>query len=506
MSARLPATIFRLDAKVSVMQTTLPDDQARSADRYRTLWRWHFYAGLFVMPFLIVLALSGTLYCFQPQIEAVLYRDKLFVEPQASPRLSEEALLTRALTAAPRGTHAVSAYVVRDPNRSAEFVVRPPYGEDESVYVNPYDGTVLGTLSVEHRLMKQTRNIHRALLIGKPGELLMELAACWTLIMIATGVALWWPRLSSRSSSRLSPNLPSGAFVPDLSQKGRAWWRELHSVLGIWIALGALAFVLSGLPWTGSWGMQFKALTTRAGLGVPDAQLPPSSASLPLPGHEDHQKQGAMAGMSMPGMQMDALPLPATPWAVGATRVPEARSSAAGPLLTIDRIADIAAQAGVYGHYDIVVPTTPQGVYTVSYYPGDPRHERTMHIDPRSGEVLSDIGYPQYGRIAKWVSFGTDLHMGRFFGLANQVICSVISLGLAGMAISGCIMWWKRRPRGKLGAPRRVLSAPPMRAWVVGLGVLGVIFPLTGLSIVIVWLLDRLGARLFKRGTNGRLA
>lgn len=26
---------------------------------YRAIWRWHFYAGLFVVPFLIVLAVTG---------------------------------------------------------------------------------------------------------------------------------------------------------------------------------------------------------------------------------------------------------------------------------------------------------------------------------------------------------------------------------------------------------------------------------------------------------------
>ena len=37
---------------------------AAATGGYRTLWRWHFYAALFVMPFLVVLAVTGTLYCF----------------------------------------------------------------------------------------------------------------------------------------------------------------------------------------------------------------------------------------------------------------------------------------------------------------------------------------------------------------------------------------------------------------------------------------------------------
>ena len=41
---------------------------------YRTVWRWHFYAGLFCSPFVVVLALSGSLYLFKPQVEAWIDR------------------------------------------------------------------------------------------------------------------------------------------------------------------------------------------------------------------------------------------------------------------------------------------------------------------------------------------------------------------------------------------------------------------------------------------------
>ena len=42
--------------------------------RYRTLWRWHFYAGLFCVPLVLWLALTGSIYLFKPQVEAWLDR------------------------------------------------------------------------------------------------------------------------------------------------------------------------------------------------------------------------------------------------------------------------------------------------------------------------------------------------------------------------------------------------------------------------------------------------
>ena len=456
----------------------------------RTLWRWHFYAGLFVMPLLVVLAITGTLYCFQPQIEPMLYRDRMVVADTHGPRLSRESLVAKAIAREPRGAAPTLAQIDTDRTRSAEFVFRLPSGESESVYVNPYDGAVLGTLSVEHRLMKQIRNLHRGLMLGKTGELVMELAGCWTLVMIGTGVALWWPWGGANRRT-------GGVWLPRLSLQGRAWWRDLHAVGGVWLAIGALFFVLSGLPWSGSWGKQFKALATSASLGYPNGawgeahvhSAAPGTALPPRDEHAiEHAKEHAMHAMPM---KMDDLPLHQTPWAVGATTVPDSADTSA-TRLSLDYIVALAAKLGVTDDYGIALPASPTGVYTVSYFPADPRAERTLHIDQYSGRVLSDISYATYGTVARAISYGTSLHMGRYFGLANQIVCSALSLGLAALSLTGFVMWLKRRPSRAFGAPSRPVKRPPMRAWRGGLVLVGVIFPLMGLTMLAVWLLDRL--------------
>ncbi|MBN4665186.1 PepSY domain-containing protein [Pandoraea nosoerga] len=501
----------------------IPISQAREAQpaaaagQYRTLWRWHFYAGLFVMPWLMVLAVTGTLYVFQPQIEPWLYHDRMVVAASDAPRLGAQTLMERAAASLPAGARISSVEVDRDPKRSAEFIFRLPNGERESVYVNPYTGAVLGTLSVEHRFMKQVRELHRALLLGKPGALLMELAGCWTLVMLATGLALWWPRGSATWTNALRPRL---------RLRGRPLLRNLHGVAGLWLAAGGLAFVLTGLPWSGSWGKQFKALATQAGMGSPPGAWGEAPVRSQIPAK---------------AMKMDDLPVAQIPWAVGNTTVPVSTlpASAAAPLrstahgdasstessehadhadhadhaghanaadaagtapatlhaqgaLPIDRVMAIAANLGVRSGYSLVVPSRADGVYTVSYFPADPREERTLHIDQYSGKVLRDIDYDAYGAVAQAISYGTSLHMGKYFGAANQWLCALISMGLFAMAATGAAMWWMRRPARSLGAPARAAVKPPMRGWLAGMVVLGCVFPLMGASMLLVWLADRL--------------
>jgi len=463
--------------------------------RYRTLWRWHFYAGLFVMPFLMVLAVTGTLYCFQPQIEPLLYGHLLVVHPSGGPRLDEDRLLARAAAAMPPGSRAVSAAIGRNPGRSAEFVFRPLHADKQSVYVNPYTGDVLGALSVDHRFMQVDRMIHRKLLLGKTGELIMELAACWTLVLVGTGVALWWPREGVGIR---------GLLWPRFELRGRLLWKSLHAAMGAWLAVGAVAFILTGLPWTGSWGKHFKALATQIHLGSPAGAWGASALRSRAPrasATASGAEEPAAGGMgAMPGMVMDDLPLRRVPWAVGDTAVPESGPKAGHAGLSLDRIIAIAGSRGLAGGYDVALPATPTGVYTVSYFPPDPRKERTLHIDQYSGKVLEDIAYRDYGAVSKAVSYGTALHMGRYFGLANQLLCTMISLGLAAMAATGAVMWWKRRPGSGLGAPPRMAAPAAMRRWKTGLIALGIVFPLMGATMIAVWIVDG----IFSRSTAGR--
>ncbi len=44
---------------------TEPLPKALNNRFYRTVWRWHFYAGLFVIPFMLVLGITGTMHMDQ---------------------------------------------------------------------------------------------------------------------------------------------------------------------------------------------------------------------------------------------------------------------------------------------------------------------------------------------------------------------------------------------------------------------------------------------------------
>lgn len=56
---------------------------------YQTVWRWHFYAGLIFLPFLLILAVTGGVYLFKPQIENHLYKDLYEVQAESKQSLHQ---------------------------------------------------------------------------------------------------------------------------------------------------------------------------------------------------------------------------------------------------------------------------------------------------------------------------------------------------------------------------------------------------------------------------------
>jgi len=45
------------------------------------------------------------------------------------------------------------------------------------------------------------------------------------------------------------------ALLPTLSRgRGRGLWKSLHGVVGFWVSLFLVAFLISGLAWAGIWG------------------------------------------------------------------------------------------------------------------------------------------------------------------------------------------------------------------------------------------------------------
>ncbi len=423
-------------------------------DWYRAVWRWHLYAGLIIAPFLLVLAVTGAVYLFKPQIEQVIYADYYQVEPSGE-RLSATELLNRVQAEYP-DTPITRYRPGESPDRSSEFRVMTEEGAT-TVFVDPYSGNVIGSQLNADRFMNQVEVLHGELMMGTLGDRIVELVACWTIVLMATGLYLFWPRNGLQASGTIYPRLRKGK---------RVLRRDLHVVPGFWVTAGLLFLVLTGLPWSGFWGANFQSIATNAGVGYPPS----------------------IWGGEAPTSSVKTEDVADVPWAAETLPVPNSVVAGYVPL-SLDQVNQIATTVGMDPSYTISLPGTADGVYTLSAYPDRAQDEATIHLDQYSGAVLADYRYDHYGIVGKAVALGITLHTGKQFGLFNQLLGLVICLGVVFVVVSGTYLWYSRKPNAKSGAP----SAPSKvrrNVFLVLLVGFGIVFPLVGLSLLIVALLD----------------
>lgn len=434
---------------------------------YNLAWRWHFYAGLFVAPFMVMLALTGIIYLFKPQLDLLMYSSLLEV-PAGHHTVPADDLLQRVKAAYPQGQ--VTQYLPPvNAERSAQFVVKNA-GHELNVFVDPYHGDILGEQDAKQNLQAIARAIHGELMIGTFGDRLIEMAAGWGVMLVVSGLFLWWPRGQA-----------AGILWPRLNSRGRVLWRDLHAVTGFWGATLLLVMLLSGMTWTGFWGKQYAQVWNVFPAAMWD-NVPTSDI--------EARSLNSATRQTVP-WAMENTPMPMSGDHAEHINHGNAHAGPAAPEVSLQDVQNIASERKVEPGYSITLPTTATGVFTIAVFADDPRNDATLHVDQYTGKVLADVRFEHYGTVARATEIGVMLHEGKMFGTFNQIVVLLICLMILLSAVSGVVIWWKRRPEGKFGVPPLRHDLPTWKTGVAIMLVLAVVFPLVGASLLFVWLLDR---------------
>jgi uncharacterized iron-regulated membrane protein len=178
-------------------------------------------------------------------------------------------------------------------------------------------------------------------------------------------------------------------------------------------------------------------------------------------------------------------------WIVENAPVPLSGVAAASKSIGLDKAVEIARGLGIAAGFSMALPSDETGVFTASIFPKDLSKERTVHIDQYSGKPLVDLSFDQYPALGKAIEWGINVHQGQEWGLFNQLLMLATCIAIVLSCVTAVVMWWKRRPAGRLGVP----PMPPQRSVYIGLWLIaiafGAAFPLTGLAVVAMLLADQ---------------
>ncbi len=433
--------------------------------------RLHFYIGLFVGPFILVAAVTGTLYVLTPQLEDYLYCEQL-TTPSLGTLQPLSAQVKAARASIGEGPNLFAVRPSTGPGRTTRVMFREPgLGESESraIFVDPVtlaikgDLTVYGTSGVLP-LRATLDYLHRNLMLGNFGRYYSELAASWLWIAALGGLLMWWWKRALRRNSTQKDNTHLRT-------------RRLHSQVGISIAAGLLFLSATGMTWSQLAGGRIDQFRNAVGWITPSVSLTLGKPATISGGHEDHHDHGAMTMQSPSAAnnhvdQIDAVELAAR----------QARLDSPKLEIRPPRAAD---QAWLVSEVDRSWPTQVD----------------TIAVDPRDMKVVSRADFETFPLIAKLIRWGIDMHMGVLFGVANQIVMAALGFALILAIIYGYRIWWQRRPPAG-SMPRTLIQSwtrltGAYKAMTVLIAVvIGWILPLVGFSLLAFLCVDAMRWKL----------
>ncbi|HEX4048373.1 MAG TPA: PepSY-associated TM helix domain-containing protein, partial [Elusimicrobiota bacterium] len=192
----------------------------------RVLFWLHLAAGATAGSVVLIMAGTGVLLAAQTPVLAFAERSLRVAPPSpGAPRLDLDALVERARAAAP-GAEPDGALLHSDP--SAPVAVS--FGRERTVFLNPYDGSVLGEgASGLRRFFQRTEEWHRWLAASgnrRPAGRAVTGACNAAFFFLAlSGPFLWWPRRWTRTALRAS-------LLPSLKGRGKARDWNWHNAVG----------------------------------------------------------------------------------------------------------------------------------------------------------------------------------------------------------------------------------------------------------------------------------
>ncbi|HET9502698.1 MAG TPA: PepSY-associated TM helix domain-containing protein [Hymenobacter sp.] len=400
--------------------------------------RIHLYLGLVSGLFLVVVCLTGTILVFEEELTHAFNPGRYTVEVAATPRLSLAQLSETVRAARPKAKiNAIKVYA--DPARTVEIMLaggRPggPKGEGRSerapraegrapmggpnakggkggkaergptLFLNPYTGAILGEYDSHKSGFHFIEEIHRGLVAGRVGKLIMGINSIIFLFILGTGIVLWWPAAKQAFSQRLR------------IKWGSSWKRlnhDFHVVLGFYASVFLFIMAATGVGMSFDWvGQTINTLTHS-----PQQRLEPPTSAAAAPG------------------------------------APTFRADAA---LALARRQDANARS-----YTVQLPKEPTGSIQVGILPADALTERATndtYLDQHTGQVLRQQPYAEKPVGQRIRGFFKPVHTGAIFGWPTKVLAFVFTLLGVTFPITGTIMWLNRTRKTKKKPLPRVAS------------------------------------------------
>jgi uncharacterized iron-regulated membrane protein len=281
-----------------------------------------------------------------------------------------------------------STFSFRLPRAADESLRVTVHGKwDGTVYIDPFTGNELGRRAETQGFFNALFKLHSSLLMGATGKGLLAFVALFYLMLLVSGLVLWWPR-SGRPNWRIELRKGVSRALYDLHRVGGA---TIGIVIALSVATGAY---MAWRPLGGFVTAMSGARPTKP--PVLPHSLDPARSPRPL------DTLVAQAQAQFPGAMASIVQLPAKP--------------------------------GVPLRVRLKTPDDPH-----------PNGLSSVWLDPFTGKVLAAQRWDQLDPGARAVVVIYPLHTGELGGPLLEGVVAISGLTLGAIAVTGIWQWWRRR-------------------------------------------------------------
>ena len=225
--------------------TARTDITANRRLQWRKIWLgFHLYLGLSLGLLFVLAGLTGSLLVFYVELDEIINPKLQISVTQAQKQVQAYETVFQAI----RKSHPErnAAWRLEMPRNKQAMLMARYYKPIEKVnlsfaplivWINPYSAEVISSRFWGDFVMTWLFDLHYALLLDQTGKTLMGIAGILLLILIVTGIYLWWPRSDKlRQALSIKRRASRPRFVFDL-----------HKTNGVYSFLILFILIVSGV-------------------------------------------------------------------------------------------------------------------------------------------------------------------------------------------------------------------------------------------------------------------
>jgi uncharacterized iron-regulated membrane protein len=376
----------------------------------------HLWFGLSVGFIVFIVALTGTMYIFKDEIQDVLRKDAIYVKKETITQnpLSVEVLREKIALGINEKYPISSVEIPLDKNKSYEFLYYEKNKKawnyfdevkiNKLVYVNQYSGEILAVYDEKYDLFPILKAIHWSLLLNSDwGKYVIGIPVVLFIIMLITGIILWWPKNKKMRKGRLSFDWKN---VKNWKRKNY----DLHNILGFYASFIALLLSTSGIYFAFPWVKNVFNFTLSGSIDLPKEKEIKSPDSLSV-------KNNSVFDLTVQETR----------------KLYSSSSSFRIPLNGKNKKGKELKN----------IP--------VSVYSKDGRFaiRNQVVFDKYSGRLLANKPHQDLNNAEKYANANYDIHTGSYFGLFGKMIWFITGLICASLPITGFLVWLgKQKKKG----------------------------------------------------------